>query len=381
VNTGVRGEGRVGEYRIVRHWASGDTSQVYLARRGESATLIALKTPSAERSHQRDRAERFAHEVNVAERADHDNVVQSFESFEHGGERFLAMEFLHGETLHDVLRAIHPERRMPAAVALEMIQRLARGLDHLHSLGALHGDVCPANVILTYDGRVKLIDLGGRCEGTSAYTAPEQARGEAIDARADIFSLGLILFELLTGQRVATAIPGAIPRLSDLVETDPELDALVMTALANDRRERFPTAEAFAEALLAYRARAVPGLIFESKLTDFMEQNFSGRARSLASYLAGDRPRLAKDRLVSSVPPLGYSDPIAMIEAALRAQGTRLAPVHFADPAISTGDVGWSGERTNTSDLRAALTRSHWWIVGLGLVLIAGAATLLRLAI
>jgi serine/threonine-protein kinase len=377
---GSREAGRVGAYRIVRHWASGDTSQIYLARREESSTLVALKRLRADRAHDREQAEWFARQIEVAERADHEHVVRSLESFEHEGVSYLAMEFLHGETLHDILRAIHPARRMPAAVALELVRRLALAVHHLHQLGAIHGDVCPANVIITHDGRVKLIDLGGRCQGSSAYAAPEQARGEAIDARADVFSLGLILFELLTGHRVrhghsekeiaAAAISGSVPRLSELVEADPELEALVTAAAANSRRSRFSDPMALADALLAYRESAVPGLSFESKLADFMEQNFSSRARSLDAHLAGNRSRLDGDRIVLAAPPLGATDPAPLIEAALRTHHTR-ASNPFAEPI--TGDIGWSNERTSPNDLAPAARRPSW-LVAFGSMLFVIAA-------
>src|SRR5688572_1106601 len=128
---GSRAAGSVGAYRLVRHWTSGDLSQIFLAR-GEDDGLVALKTLSAERAHDRKQVERFERETEIASRTDHDHVVKARESFEHEGQRYLAMEFLDGETLHDVLRAIHPHRRMPAALALELVQRLARGLHHLH---------------------------------------------------------------------------------------------------------------------------------------------------------------------------------------------------------------------------------------------------------
>jgi serine/threonine-protein kinase len=341
---------RVGEYRLVRHWASGDLSQIFLARRADDA-LIALKTLSADRGHDRKLAERFFREGELAARADHENVVKALESFEHEGQRYLAMEFLEGETLHDVLRAIHPHRRMPAALALELVQKLARGLHHLHSLGAIHGDVCPANIILTFDGRVKLVDLGGRCEGSSAYAAPEQARGQAIDASADVFSLGLILFELLTGHRVrhgwgereilASAISGTVPPLSDFVEVDEALDAIVSQAVEHDPVQRHASAEAFAGALLEYRESVVPGLAFTSKLADFMaQQRPSKRAHS--------------ERFV---------DPTASIEAALRMRTA--SP--FSEPI--TLDVSWSGERTAPNELAPSM-RGPWWPVGVGVGLI-----------
>jgi serine/threonine protein kinase len=382
---GSREAGRIGSYRIVRHWASGDTSQIYLARRDENATLIALKTLRAEHAHDREQVKRFAREAEIAERCTHEHLVQSFESFEHEGARYLAMEFLHGETLHDILRAIHPQRRLPAAVALELAHRLARALHHLHRLGAIHGDVCPANVVITYEGQAKLVDLGGRCHGSSAYAAPEQARGARIDARADVFSLGLILLELLTGHRIreghsekeiaAMAISGSVPRLSDLVETDPDLEALVMMAVAHDRNDRFPDAESFADALLAYRERAVPNLVLESKLADFMAECFAGRARSLSAYLAGDRPTLAKDRLVRSAPPLGCSDPGPLIEAALRTHVTR-GGSPFIEPI--TGDVGWSNERTASGDLAPLPVRPSWVLpAGVALIIFALVAAFL----
>ncbi len=375
--------GCIGAYRIVRRWARGDTSHVYLARRGESTTLVALKTLCADRAHDLEQQRRFAREAALAEAADHEHLIQAFESFDHQGERFLATEFLHGETLHDVLSTSH--RRMPAALALEIAHRLARGLHRLHQLGSVHGDLCPANVILTYDGRVKIIDLGGHCEGTSAYVAPEQARGEPLDPRADIFSLGLILIELLSGRRVrdgwseteivASAISSSVPHLSELVESDPDLDGLVMKAVARDRDHRYSDAAAFAMALLAYRERVVPGLELEAKLSGFMAS--LGRSASvLSAQLPGNRRSALGDPLLAKVPPLGHSDPSVLIETVLRAPLGR----PLADPIV-TDTITWN-ERTSstTNDLGPEVRRNvpirSIAAIGIGVTLVACAVML-----
>src|SRR5690606_15198759 len=139
--------------------------------------------------------------------------------------------------------------------------------------------------------RVKLLDLGGRCEGVTTYASPEQARGDPIDHRSDVFSLGLILFELLTGHRVrqgsggaeiaADAISGTVPKLSQFVVSDPELDAIVMRAVAHDPGARFSSAESFAAALQAYRRRVVPTLALEEMLSAMMAESFGARSRVL----------------------------------------------------------------------------------------------------
>lgn len=379
---------KIGPYRIVRHWASGDTSHVYLARREDTATLVALKMLHADRSGLEEHRRRFRREGEIAQQVSHAHLVTTHEVIDTEGEIAIVMELLQGETLHDLIGALHPQRRMPAALALEIAHRLADGLHHLHQLGAVHGDVCPANVVLTHDGRVKLVDLGGRCEGITTYAAPEQARREAIDRRADVFALGLILFELLTGHRVrkgsggsevaADAIFGSVPPLSQLVVSDPELDEIVMRALAPDPNARYPTAEAFSQAILAYRERVVPGLDLQTKLSELMDQSFEWGPRPCFPEDRDDEPPGA--RLLYAFPPLGFTDPGDAIEQVLRAAPRRDA-FPFVEPllqlpATSTGDLSWGGERTNSKLESLAPPKQKTWLVVIGASLILSAVML-----
>lgn len=375
----------VGPYRIVRRWASGDTSHVYLARRSDSGTLVALKMLRAERSGIDEHRRRFEREGVLAQRVRHDHLVETHEVVDEKGERAIVMELLQGETLHDVLGALHPHRRMPAALALEITFRLAEALHHLHQLGAIHGDVCPANVMLTHDGRVKLLDFGGRCEGITTYAAPEQARGDAVDPRADVFGLGLVLFELLTGYRVrkgqggseivADAIFGSIPSLSQLVVSDPELDEIVMRAVAQDPKDRYPTAEAFAQAIFAYRERVVPGLDLAGKLSDVMAETFGHRPHKGVSFeTAEDR---TSDETLGAFPPLGHADPGDAIEQVLRS-GPRRDAFPFVEPlsqlpGASTGDLGWGAERTNSKLEALTPPQRRTWLAVIGVSLISSA--------
>jgi hypothetical protein len=368
--------GSIGPYSILRRFSRGDTAHVFLAQREGSTTLVALKTLAADHQSEEQRA-RFAARAGLAQKLHHPHIVETLEVVHHTSREVgIAMELLHGETLHDLIRLVHPQRRMPAALALEIVRGLADALHQIHELGAVHGDVCPANVMLTYGGRVVLIDLGGSCEGIMTYASPEQARGQAVDRRSDVFSLGLILFELLTGQRVrrrsqgieiaAEAASGTVPSLSMLVMTDPDLEQVVMRAVAHDPSRRYATAIELADALGRYRERAVPSFELESTLRAYVESVAGHRARPLRGT-----PPLGKVDL-GAFAPLGDADPADAVDRMLRAPAPRAVP--FVEPLPAPVDGGWSTERThsNVGDVAPPKERPIWAIsIGVSLLLSA----------
>ncbi|HVY47650.1 MAG TPA: serine/threonine-protein kinase, partial [Minicystis sp.] len=200
-------------------------------------------------------------------------VVQTNEVGHELGRYFIAMEYLEGQPLNRVLHRLNRSEGLPLAMHLRVISEVCAGLHHAHELtdydgtplGVVHRDVTPHNVFVTYDGQVKVVDFGiakalnssaetrtGVLKGKVAYMAPEQARGERVDRRADIFSVGVLLWEAAAGKRLWKGVPditilqrllsGDIPRASSVRPVAPRLEAIIARALADDRNARYATA-------------------------------------------------------------------------------------------------------------------------------------------
>ena len=265
--------GRLGPYRVLGLLGTGGIGLVYRAeddRLGRAVALKVLRPRFARRATARDR---FLREARAAAAVQDDRVVTIYEVGEAGGTPFLAMELLDGETLDDRLRR---EGRLPMLEVLRIGREVAFGLAAAHDKGLIHRDVKPSNVWLEApSGRVKLLDFGlakpadeahltlpGELAGTPAYMSPEQAREAPLDGQTDLFSLGVVLYQLASGRlpfpgetawatltSLATEAP---PRLRSLnPDVPPALAALVARLLDKDRTRRPPSAAAVAAELRA----------------------------------------------------------------------------------------------------------------------------------
>jgi hypothetical protein len=276
---------RLGRYQIVDRIATGGMAEVYLAVHGELAgfrTPVVLKKVLPHLANNPQFIDMFLDEARIASMLDHPNVVRIYEVGRSGSEYFLAMELVQGKSLSAVLRRAHEEEggRVDPKLAAFVVAQAAAGLNHAHNLtdplgnplGLVHRDVSPQNVLISFEGSVKVIDFGiaralgritetqtGGMKGKFGYMSPEQARGEEVDQRTDIFALGVVLWEALTGRRLfqrendlatmraLTYEP--IPRPSTLKDVPLELESLVMRALARNPKLRFSTARDFGSAL------------------------------------------------------------------------------------------------------------------------------------
>ena len=244
----------------------------------------------------RDRAltEMFVNEARLAMGLSHPNIAQVFDFGEVAGEYFLAMELVQGESLQRVLRRAQkldlPDLPMPFAVSIAI--ELCKGLHYAHTrrddagrmLGLVHRDVSPENVMLSYAGAVKLVDFGiaktalaggsktktGAVKGKYLFFSPEQAQGQPLDARSDVFSAGVVLYTLLCGRQpflgkhfpaMRAIVQGEFPLPRTLnANISPALEHILLTALAKDRDQRFASAQAFEDALSRILVQEAPGL-------------------------------------------------------------------------------------------------------------------------
>jgi len=256
-----------GRYRLDERIDAGGAGEVWRARdlrlgRDAAVKILGASADEAFR-------ERFADEARRAASVSHPNVVTVFDEGRDGAESFMVMEFVRGKTLRDVVAERGP---LPAHEAARLIAQVAAALDAAHEAGVIHCDVKPANVIVDEHARAKLADFGvaraarepreHELIGTARYIAPERIAGEPASERSDLFSLGLVAYELLAGRpafgemetedllRLRLDAPPPSLR-SARVGVSEEIDAVIRRALDRDPRARFESAGAFARALLA----------------------------------------------------------------------------------------------------------------------------------
>ena len=274
VITDARGEiVRLGRFEIIGEIGSGAMGKIYegydptINRRVAVKTINTnLRTGNSERVRQR-----FLREAQAAGALNHPNIVTIYQADEAGVYSFIAMEFLEGETLEALIQKRAP---FPLEEICRLVTPICDALDYAHRNGVVHRDIKPANIMLTNDGVVKVMDFGiahvdystltqdGAVLGTPSYMSPEQISGDKVDGQSDIFSLGVIVYEMATGQRpflgdslatISSRILSQTPlRASELnTKLSPALDATLAQAMAKEKSKRFATAKELAEALEA----------------------------------------------------------------------------------------------------------------------------------
>ncbi|MDM7917066.1 MAG: protein kinase, partial [Candidatus Eisenbacteria bacterium] len=267
---------RIDRYRILERLGGGGMGTVYRALDERLQRLVALKVLSGFESTSPGSRERSLSEARAAASLDHPNLCPVYDAGEADGYLYIAMGYCAGETLEARLE----NGPLPIAEALAVATAVADGLASAHAAGIVHRDIKPSNVMLEPSGGVKIVDFGiakrssvpsnlslaGARFGTPAYMSPEQARGEEVDGRTDLWSLGCILYEMLTGKR-AFPQKGELAVLRAILEDDPlpastlrpgvpsAVDAILRRALAKDRDRRWATAAEMRDAL----ERAAPG--------------------------------------------------------------------------------------------------------------------------
>jgi serine/threonine-protein kinase len=248
----------IGGYTVLRSLGHGATGQVFEAQDPVSAARVAIKRLSPELAGQAEPNQRFLREAEVAAGLRHPNIVAVSALGEDAGAPYLVMEFVPGADLADLIAS----GTLSIEWKLDILRQLCEGLQHAHAQGVIHRDVKPRNIRLTPDGTVKLLDFGmarvsqssltkrGVVMGSLHYMAPEQVEGGAVDARADVYSLGAVAYEMLAGKRPfdADSLSGLMLRItsqdadaSALPRTpfSPGLEACVMRALSRELARRY----------------------------------------------------------------------------------------------------------------------------------------------
>ncbi len=261
-------------YRIVSELGAGAMGVVYKAVDLRLDRHVALKILPPEKSGDAERRSRFLQEAKAASALNDPHIVTIYDIFTDDGTDVLVMELVQGRTLREVIA----DGAMPVTAALGIASQIAEGVGSAHAVGIVHRDLKPGNIMLTDRGRVKVLDFGlaklfgdalaqqqtvmaptiaGTLLGTVDYMSPEQARGEAVDGRSDVFSLGAMLYELLTGTRPFTAphVAGVLheilygtllPPRARRPDVPAAVDTIVLRALERDITRRYQSMEAFA---------------------------------------------------------------------------------------------------------------------------------------
>lgn len=269
---------RLGPYELIDRFAVGGVAEIYRAKDTRSGEIVVIKRMRADKPFDPEMHAGFLREMQVALKAKHKNLIKGYELSSFNNTDYGVMEYVDGQDLESILeRARRQKIQVPYGFATFIVSEVLDGLDFAHRitdprgelLGLVHRDLAPKNIFIRYDGQVRVGDFGlslaARQEiveevvGTPGYLSPEQARGDQLDARSDVYAVGCMLYELVVGQRafdVAGKSDNDMLRLHaggkhrPVTRDVPEKLALVLeTALAKDRDDRYPTAVEMRRAL------------------------------------------------------------------------------------------------------------------------------------
>jgi serine/threonine protein kinase len=322
---------RVGHYEILSTLGKGGMGEVYLAEDTRLGRKVALKFLPSSLSGDQDRLRRFELEARAASALNHPNILTIYEVGSADSRQFIATEYVEGETLRQ--RMAHSHLRV--AEALDVAIQVASALAAAHQAGILHRDIKPENIMWRHDGYIKVVDFGlakltetenitvdtsqstalrvdtetGMVMGTTAYMSPEQARGQRVDARTDIWSLGVVLYEMIAGRSpfsgktnsdVLVSILEREPKALLSPDVPESLDWVLTKALTKDREDRYQTAREMLADLRRVRQRLdLAGEIERSVSPD----TSTGKERPAPGALAANRSQSANKRVLAIVLP------------------------------------------------------------------------------
>jgi len=313
---------RFGKYTLIRKLATGGMAELFLAIQKSVAgfeKLLVIKRILPSMNQDKAFIEMLLHEARIAATLSHPNIVQIFDVGQADGQYFIAMEHVHGEDLRSIVRQMKKKGvlEFPLEHALAIVLGMCAGLAYAHDkrdldgthLGIVHRDISPQNIVVTFTGDVKIVDFGiaksdtrvgeqtksGKLKGKVPYMSPEQARGEPLDARSDLFAAGTMLFELTTGKRLFKGqseyetlkliCEREYPRPSDIrPDYPPDLEAIVMRALAKDANDRYQSAremQADLEAFVREHQIAVSSLALNQFMQSLFEEKLAMQKEAL----------------------------------------------------------------------------------------------------
>jgi serine/threonine-protein kinase len=268
---------QVGRYAVVRHLASGGMAELYIARQesvGGFEKQVVLKILQPRYAKNPRVVTMFLDEARLAAKLNHPAIVHVYDVADEGGLKYIAMEYIHGETIADIVkRGLAVDRYLPLEYAIHIVRQTATGLAYAHErkeadgkvVRIVHRDISPTNILVSYEGQTEIVDFGiaraqdelreeaGILPGKASYMSPEQVRGETVDHRSDIFALGIILYELTLCQRLYRGPADAVmkrivgervqPPTAIRRDYPAALELIVMRALEKRPQDRYQTAQ------------------------------------------------------------------------------------------------------------------------------------------
>ncbi|HWE29477.1 MAG TPA: serine/threonine-protein kinase [Polyangia bacterium] len=309
---------RYGDYELLRYLTAGGMADLWLARSSRFSGDLVVKKIQPRYIEMTRVVKMFIDEGRIAQALDHPNIVRVVDVGHESGTYFIAMEYIPGRDLLAICRrGIEVGNFLPRHLAVAILAQAARGLVYAHEktgddgkpLSVVHCDISPGNIVVAWGGTVKLVDFGiaratimlresdHSVAGKYNYMAPEQIRGEAVDARADLFALGIILYELTVGKRLFRGRPEQVIRMvidepivrpSELRPDFPaSLEAIIMRALERDPARRYPSARALRTDLMAWLAET--GLSHDKRrIAEYLRSIFNLKKQHEAEEFAGD---------------------------------------------------------------------------------------------
>ena len=319
-----------GRYELIEQIAAGGMAEIWLARQyglPDFHRIVVVKKLNEDLKESETFVRMFLDEARTSAQLTHPNVVQIYDLGFKDGEYFIAMEYIHGEDLVEITHsAVERERLIPIGHVVRIVADALKGLHHAHTLNIVHRDASPHNVLVSYDGMVKLVDFGiakartqtevtgsGMLKGKHPYMSPEQVRGETIDRRSDIFTIGILLYELSTGQRLfvgrnevetlQAVLTAPIPRPSKVSGCPDQLEKIILRALERDPEQRWQSAQEMQLEL----ERSIPSLPGSAELALYMHELFGPiieeKQRVLAFLKRSSAPTLKEWESEEEEPP------------------------------------------------------------------------------
>ena len=418
----------IGRYEIVQRLGHGGMATVYLCRATGSAgfeKLVAIKVIHPHLAAEPEFVEMFLEEARIAAKIQSPHVAGILDLGEDEGLYYMVMEYIDGETLSGLLRQLRPRGEvLPLGVVLQIAVDACEGLVAVHELcdpdgqpyGLVHRDMSPQNLMVGFDGWIKIVDFGlvkatgkhhthtGHLRGKLAYMSPEQARGKPVNASADLFALGVVLWELLTGKRLFAGETDAetldrvtrceLPSLAEQRGDLPaELEPILRRALARDPADRYATADSMLadlrRCLLVHLGAVDP----RKQLAALMRRHFDEQAKYRSAALRGGSRAPSRPRI--HIVPRVASGPLAGAESTRRGEATlALVPAVAEDDSVTRRHLAGDGHAHSGSvpalseDSPASVSRTltagpgrHWaWWLGLPM-LGAGLAVVIVMAV
>ncbi|MBW2704197.1 MAG: serine/threonine protein kinase [Deltaproteobacteria bacterium] len=399
---------QVGRYQLLARLATGGMAEIHLARQtgiGGFEKIVVVKRILPHLAGEKDFVEMFLDEAIIAARLNHPNVVQIYDLGESDGSYYIAMEYLEGESLgHLVSEGYAQNKPMSPLLTAGVTAQICDGLGYAHLLeddegkpmGIVHRDISPHNVIVLFSGVAKLVDFGiakaatkmhqtqvGTLKGKLAYMSPEQCMGKNVDSRSDIFSMGVLLWELLTRQRlfkrdaepamIRAIVDEPIPTVREIRDDVPQaLAAVADKALQKDPAARFQTAADMATALRDFLREAgadASQQAVKAYALSVLGEQARTKKKLLEQIKKGGASAVSVRKLKpksGSIPSKGRSGPAAMVDAMAEAatrirQGEDLDELDDLDKPVSAGGRNWLVLALILLLVGAAAGFGIWW--------------------